>query len=418
MGAISSLSTETTILLVLSLILLSGFIITRVTKRLHLPNVSGFILAGILIGPRVLNLVPGEILDEMSFVSDFALALIAFSAGKCIGDGSTKGIGRNVIVITLLESLVAGLVVALSMYYLFRVDLDLSLLLGAAATATAPASTLMTIRQYRVKGSFVNMLLKIVALDDVVCLLAFSVITAVVSAHNAQTLSVSSILLPILYNLLAIGAGLLCGVLLSRLINPSRSMDNRLILVVAMLLGLSGGCALIDVSPLLACMAFSGCYLRRSGDQQLYKQLDGFAPPILSMFFIIAGMNLDISLLGTIGLFGVGYFIIRIIGKYIGAWLGCKLTHCDQRTSSLLGLALIPQAGVAIGLAYLGARILPAQQGSQLLALILASSVLYELIGPVCAKIALLNSGDAVENPNPPSAAPKTLGGVQHENQI
>lgn len=384
---------NTSILIALSVILFSGFLITRVTKRLRLPNVSGFILAGILIGPHAVGLVPAAFVEELGFVSDIALAFIAFNVGKFFSKNMLRRSGRSVVVITLLESLLAGLLVFLAMFFLFHLSAAFSLLLGAIATATAPASTMMTISQYHAKGPFVDTLLQTIALDNVICLLAFSVAAAVVNGQ-AVGFSAVDVALPLLWNALAIGLGFLCGFLLSRLLRPAtRSQDNRLILAVAMLLGLSGVCALFDISPLLSCMVFGAAYMNLTKDKALFRQLSGFTPPIMSMFFIISGMNLDVRLLGTVGLMGVCYFFIRMLGKYGGAFLGGRLTRLEPSIRDNLGLALIPQAGVAIGLAFLGVRLLPPEIGDLLLTIILSSSVLYELIGPACAKLSLTRSG-------------------------
>ena len=188
--------------------------------------------------------------------------------------------------------------------------------------------------------------------------------------------------------------GFICGLLLGKLLSrPGRSKDNRLILCVAMLLGLSGLCAAIDISTLLACMVFGTTYINFTRDKKLYRQINNFTPPIMSIFFIISGMNLDLSALKTVGVIGISYFLIRIAGKYTGAFLGCQICRMEKKIRNYLGLALIPQAGVAIGLAFNAQRILPAQIGNMILTIILFSSVCYELIGPASAKAALFLSG-------------------------
>ncbi len=390
---LAPLSTETLVLLCLAVMLIGGFLLTRVTKRLRLPNVSGYILAGILIGPSVLGLVPAELVADMGFLSDIALAFIAFGVGRFFRAKTLKETGLSVLVITLLEALLAGVLVFAAMFWVFRLDIKLSLLLGAIATATAPASTVMTINQYHARGEFVNKLLQIVALDDVVCLLVFSVAAAAVNAMEVGTVSVSGVVMPIVYNLIFLAVGALFGVALSRLLSPSRSTDNRLILTVALLLALSGLCTIFDVSPLLSCMVFGAVYINIADDKELYHQLNVFTPPIMLLFFVVSGMSLDLKVLASFGLAGVGYFLVRIGGKYLGAWLGCLMTRTDAKIRTYLGAALVPQAGVAIGLAYLSQRMLPPAIGEVLMSMILASSVLYELIGPACAKFALFRSG-------------------------
>lgn len=385
------MSRQAVILLSIAIILFAGFLMTRLTKLLRLPNVSGYIMAGILIGPGVLGLIPKETVSGMDFISDVALAFIAFGVGRFFKKEVLREAGFKVILITLLESLLAGALVTAVMILVFRLEVPFSLLLGAIATATAPASTMMTIDQYHVRGPFVNLLLQVVAFDDVVCLLVFSVVSTVVSAQG--TVRLETVLLPLLYNGGMMLLGAVFAFLLSRLLTSSRSTDNRLILAIAMLLGLSGICTALEVSPLLSCMVFGAVYINLTHDKVIYHQINSFSPPILSLFFVVSGMNLDVTALTAFGSIGVVYFLVRIVGKYAGAFLGCAVTGVDRQSRNWLGMALVPQAGVAIGLAHLGRRILPPEYGNLLMTIILASSVLYELIGPACAKLALFRSG-------------------------
>jgi len=360
----------------------------------HLKNADTFNCRSIAIARLILNLIPREMVDNMGFISDIALAFIAFSVGRFFKKENFKETGFGVIVITLFESLLAGIIVTISIHYIFRLYWDFCLLLGAIATATAPASTMVTIRQYHARGNFVNTLLQVVAFDDAVCLITFSVALAFVNSNTEAGVSTSEIILPVIYNIGALLIGFVSGVILSKLMTPKRSEDNRLILTISLLLGIAGLCAAVDISPLLPCMLFGTTYINMTKDKEIYKQVERFTPPILSIFFVVSGMNLDIGSFSTLGVIGICYFILRIAGKYIGAYLGCIIAKTSKEARNYLGLALIPQAGVAIGLAFLGRRVLNGTMGNMLLTIILSSSVLYELIGPVCAKIALLCSGD------------------------
>lgn len=390
---LSQLNQETEALLVLSIILFAGFIMTRLTNTLNLPKVSGYILAGILIGPCSLNFIPQHMIGSMGFVSDLALAFIAFGVGKFFKKEVLMRTGKKIIVITISEALTAGVLVTVILKFIFRLDWDFALILGAIATATAPASTMMTINQYKAKGEFVNTLLQIVALDDVVCLLAFSIVAAIANGRASGALTVNDILIPIMLNLFAICLGFFCGYFLSRLLIPARSRDNRLILAIAMLLGLSGICAAADISPLLSCMVFGAAYINLTRDKKLFRQINNFTPPVMSIFFIVSGMNLNVNALGTVGVIGVAYFLIRIAGKYLGTYFSCLAMGTSREIRKYIGLALIPQAGVAIGLAFLGQRLLPPETGNLMLTIILSSSVLYEMVGPISAKAALFLSG-------------------------
>ncbi|HHY09243.1 MAG TPA: cation:proton antiporter, partial [Firmicutes bacterium] len=281
-----------------------------------------------------------------------------------------------------------------SMYYIFKVPLSLALLLGAIGSATAPASTIMTIRQYKAKGSFVNMILQVVALDDAVALIAFSICAAVVqSMHADQGLNPLVFLLPLFTNLLAIGLGIAFGFLLNRMISERRSDDNRLLLAIATISALAGFCAAFEISPLLSAMALGTSYVNISGNRRLFDQVNDFAPVILTMFFVLSGMRLNVPALATAGVIGIAYFFIRIFGKYLGAFVGAGLSGAAPEIKKYLGLALVPQAGVSIGLAVLGQRILPPELGSLLSTIILSSAVLYEMVGPASGKLALHLSG-------------------------
>ncbi len=406
--AISSTSAQ--VILSLAVMLFSGFLMTRLTKLAHLPNVTGYILAGVLIGPCVLNLIPETVQNGMDFVTDVALAFIAFGVGKYFKLGRLRKNGRSVLILTVFESLIAALLVFLVMAFVFRLPIPFSLLLGAIGSATAPASTIMTIRQYKAKGQFVDILLQIVALDDAVALLAFSVCAAIAQAmEGGGGISPKAVLLPILWNLLALAAGALAGFLLHKLIGENRSSQHRLVLVTALLLSITGFCTALDISPLLACMVMGAVYINVSGNKKVFKQVNGFTPPIQLLFFVLSGMRMDLAALKAAGLIGVVYFLVRIIGKYAGAWLGAVLGKASVPIRRYLGLALIPQAGVSIGLALLGQRILPAESGALLSTIILSSGVLYEMIGPACAKAAIFLSGSVPKpEPEPSPALPNT----------
>ncbi len=386
-----------------ALMLASGFLMTRVTKKLRLPNVTAYIIGGILAGPFVLNLIPKSVVEGTSFLPDIALAFIAFSTGEFFRLSSLKKNGGKVITITVLESCGAAVLVFLPCHLFLGLNFAFSVVLGALATATAPASTIMTIRQTGAKGDFVETLLQVVALDDVVGLVLYSVAVSIATAVFSSTgFRLSSVLVPLGETLLLLLLGCLFGLLLKSLIGSKRSTDNRLIIAVAVLFSYCGICAVIDVSPLLGCMAMGMVYINTTEDERLFRQLNYFSPPILLLFFFRSGLSFDLGSLvnqsESVGavpllLIGVIYFLVRIVGKYLGAWTGCHLAGKGPKVRNYLGLALIPQAGVAIGLAALGARELGGEMGHALETIILSSSVLYELIGPGAAKLSLWLSG-------------------------
>lgn len=380
---------QSNLILEVALLLAAGYLMSRISKKLHLPYVTGYLLAGILIGPSVFKLISEETAARFDVVTDIALAFIAFQAGRFFNLKILRSNGKQMVIITVMEALGAAILVTFVMAAVFHLSLPFSLLLGAIGCATAPASTIMTIRQYKAKGNFVNMILQVTALDDAVALLTFSACMAVVQAIDTGVFSANVVIEPILLNLAAVILGIIGGYVLKRIITEDRSEDSTLILSVIVILTLSGICTTLNVSPLLCCMCLGASYINFSKNQKLFDQLNNFTPPILTMFFVCSGMRLNLSSLKDAGIIGVAYFFIRIIGKYIGSYLGGRVTGAEASITNYLGLALIPQAGVSIGLAALGQRLLPPQYGTLLTTIILSSSVLYEMVGPACAKLSL-----------------------------
>ena len=388
-----------TVIISVALMLFSGFLLTRITKRLRLPNVTAYILAGILIGPYCLDLVPQRIIGGTDFLSDIALSFIAFSTGEFFKLSVLKRNGMKVVWITVCEAVLASVAVFVLTYWILRLELAFSIVLAALASATAPASTMMTIRQTGAHGDFVDTLLQVVALDDVVGLVLYSIaISVALASLDGTGFTLSALLRPVTLNILIMALGGMFGLFMKLLMPSNRSTDNKLIISIALLFSFCGICALLDISPLLGCMAMGTVYTNIAENDKLFKQLGYFSPPILLLFFVRSGMSFRLDALVSASgamngvpllVIGGTYFLVRILGKYLGAWLGCRMVKKDRLVRNYLGLALIPQAGVAIGLAALGARTLGGTMGEDLQTIILASSVLYELIGPGCAKLAL-----------------------------
>ena len=399
---LSATSPVTQIIVSVSIIMAVGFFMTRLTKLAKLPNVTGYIIAGILIGPYCLNLIPSHVIEGLDFISDIALAFIAFSVGEFFKFSSLKKSGFKIIILTFFEAIMASIVVFIVMYFVLNLNLAFSIVLAALASATAPASTIMTIRQTKAKGEFVDTLLQVVALDDVVSLIAYSVAISIalvsLSGGVASGFSFEIVILPILKNLATLVVGAILGYVLKLLMQIKYGSDNRLIIVLSILLLFCGFSSLLDVSPLLGCMVLGTVYINLTNDEKLFLQVNYFSPPILLLFFVKSGLSFNLSALfsnssifGNLPLWSIGiiYFLVRILGKYLGAYLGCLTIKKPKEIRNYLGLALIPQAGVAIGLATLGARSLGGNIGDALQTIILASCVLYELVGPVCAKLSL-----------------------------
>ncbi len=403
-------SSPAIVVISVSMMLFAGFLMTRLTKLLRLPNVTAYIIAGILIGPYVLDLIPEQIIKGTDFLSDIALAFISFGVGEFFRIAALRKNGGKVILITLLESTLASLAVCVLTVFVLHLPQVYCVILSTLAAATAPASTMMTIRQTKAKGDMVDTLLQVIALDNIVALIAYSVAISVainLLAGSGSAGEWKSVLLPIVSNLGVLALGGLFGGLLHLFMRRKYGNDNRLIIAGAVLFLFCGICSLLEVSPLLGCMSMGMAYINLSKDTELFKQLNYFSPPILLLFFVRSGLNFQLDAffsstnrIGNVSLITIAllYLLFRVLGKYAGSFLGCLIVGKTAKVRNFLGLALIPQAGVAIGLAAMVSRLLGDPIGSSLQTIILAASILYEIIGPICAKLALYLSGSYTNN--------------------
>ena len=393
------------IVLSLGIILILGFLMTRLTKLLKLPSVIAYLIVGILIGPCVINLIPGEFITRTSFISDVALAFIAFTAGEFFKfDVIKKSLGKA-IAITLIESVMTFALIFVLCFFAFRLDAPFSLVLASLASATAPTSTIMTIKQTQSKGHYVTMLLEILAIDGVVALILYTIsISVFVGVANGDTLGFADIAWPLLKMIICLTIGVVFGFVLRFLISSKRTTGNRLIIVVAVILLFCGVCSLFGQSPLLGGIAIGTIYTnmcKTKDEEKIFAQVNYFIPPIMLVFFVRGGMCLDFtvftqsSTLTSVPFIVIvlAFLAVRFIGKYGGAFVGAVMTAQPKETRNFLGFGLIPQASVAIALATMAAMTLEAYGHSEyaiaLLAIVLASSIIFEMIGPVLAKLGL-----------------------------
>jgi len=394
---LGGLSSVPVIIISIAIILIFGFLATRLTKLLKLPNVTAYLLTGILIGPFVMDLIPAPVVSGMDFISDIAVAFIAFSVGEYFRLDVLKSNGKKLTIIALFDILIVTVLVFVLTYFILGLSLPVSIVLSALASVVSPSSTMMTIRQTNARGDYVNTLLSVIAIDDIVGMISFSVAVSIAMAFTGGGISLGAIGMPLLYNVIMVAVGVLLGLVL-KLFLKKRSNDNRLIIAVSLLLVICGIGAALDVSPLLGCMAMGMVYINVSGDDKLFKQLNYFSPPILLLFFVHSGLNFRIDTLFSAGSFingvpllvvAVLYFVIRTGGKYLGAFTGCAVAKKEKGVRNNLGLALLPQAGVAIGLASICGRVIGGADGEILQTIILTASIIYEIVGPACAKLGL-----------------------------
>lgn len=382
-------------LLCLAAAMALGLLLTRLAKKVNLPNVTAYLIAGLIVGPYCLNLFSENMLAGISELTSIALGFIAFSIGGEFKWESLKRVGVKALIITIFQA-IAALAAVDVVLILCGFDLPLSLTLGAIATATAPAATLMVVRQYRAQGTMTNTLLSVVAMDDAIGLAAFAISLAMAqSLTSGAAPTVQNMLIsPLLEIGLSLVVGAALGAVLSFLLRFFRSRANRLSLMIA---AVFAGVALSDcwgLSALLTCMAIGAAMVNLRADSgALIENTDRWTPPLFMLFFIISGAELDLQVLTTVGLLGVLYLVARSLGKYFGSALGACVVKSEPKIRKYLGLTLLPQAGVAIGMAQVVIAKLP-EYGEVIRAVVLCATLVYELVGPVITRIALSRAGE------------------------
>ena len=417
-------------LLSISIALCAGLLISRFVKPLKMPAVTGYLIAGILIGPYCLGRLGvtglgftsrGEV-KALSLFNDVALGFIAFAIGNEFRLSQLKKTGRQATVIGIFQALVAALLVDVVLIALHefvlgdKLPLADAITLGAIATATAPAATLMVVRQYKAKGKLTDLLLPIVALDDAVGLIVFSVSFGIAKALNLGMFDLTSILLePILEIIASLLLGLIMGIIFSAVEKYFKSNSKRLslsitfvILTVALsMMEFHIGTVKVGFSSLLVCMMLGTVFCNVCDfSEEIMGKTDRWTAPLFILFFVLSGAELELSVLGDAAIVGIGlaYIVTRSLGKYLGAYISAKAVHCEPLIQHYLGITLLPQAGVALGMSVTVAQTLGAG-GQMVRNIVLFGVLIYELVGPTLTRIALTKSGDITPRVEPAAAS-------------
>ena len=405
------------ILLSVSVALLAGLLMTRAFKPFKLPAVTAYLIAGVLIGPYCIGALHIEglgfsTMDEvsvLSLVSQVALGFIAFSIGNEFRLSDLKKIGKHAFVIGIFQALVATLFVDLALLAVHlmmpeKLTLAQALTLGAIATATAPAATLMVVRQYKAKGPLTSLLLPIVALDDAVGLVAFAVSFGIAKTLVSGTVDLISILVnPLVEIVCSLLLGAIMGWLLTQLEKMFNSNTNRLNMTIAfvfMTVALSMmsfhiGPVHVGFSSLLVCMMLGTVFCNICPlSHDLMGAADKWTSPLFALFFVISGAELELSVFTDIAIVGIGviYIIFRCLGKYTGTFASAKATKCEPQICKYLGITLFPQAGVALGMCTTAMQL--GAQGNLIRNITLFAVLVYEIVGPLLTKMALTAAGD------------------------
>jgi len=404
----------------MAVVLLAGLIMSRLIKPLQLPAVTAYLIAGILIGPFCLGRlgIDGlgfsslEQVEGFGLVADIALGFIAFAIGNEFRLSQLKETGKQATIIGIVQAFVATLAVDIALIIVHvivgdKFSLAAAVTLGAIAAATAPAATLMVVRQYKAKGKLTDLLLPIVALDDAVGLIIFAVSFGIAKAFTLGHVNVVSIIVePIIEIVLSIVLGAVLGVLLNFAERFFHSRSKRLSLAVTFvllavaisMLKFNVGGIHIGFSSLLVCMMLGTLFCNLCDfSEELMDRCDRWTAPLFIMFFVLSGAELDFSVFGdmTIIIIGIIYIIFRSLGKYFGTMVSAKAAGCDKDTVKYLGITLLPQAGVALGMSVIARQELGAD-GTIIRNIVLFGVLIYELFGPMATKIALTKAGNII----------------------
>ncbi len=397
---------ENKLLFYVGFMLVCGLLFGRLAKFCKLPNVTGYLVAGLVIGPYCLNILPADFVSSMSVLSEMALGFIAFSIGGEFKISYFKRVGMTPIVIAITEALGAVFFVVIALIVAGN-DPAFSIVLGSIAAATAPAATIMVVRQYRAKGPVTETLLSVVAIDDAVALIAFGFAVAIAKTmgNSADTSFFLSILQPFKEILMAVGIGFVMGLLFLIPLRWFKKDSNRLVISVAFVFLASAIADMLGVSSLMMCMSMGAAVANfcKTADSVM-KITDYATPPITMLFFVLSGAGLNVGIIPSIGIVGVIYVVFRVVGKMLGSSFGAAIMKAPENVKKYLGPTLIPQAGVAIGLTLVAQTVVP-EHAEVIRAVVLCATLIYELTGPAITKISLQKAGEIVPEGSAPVKA-------------
>jgi Kef-type K+ transport system membrane component KefB len=379
-------------------VLVGALVAEKIISYLKIPAITSYILLGILLGPYALNVTGGGLIASTELLSNIVLGFIAFHIGKNFSIENFKKIGKAVISVSIAVTIATLICVTLGIYYVAHQPFHIALLFGAISTATAPATTMMVIRQYKARGLFTDVLLGTVAIDDAWGIMIFSVSLAI-----AQVLQIGQFSEWIIMTVtvkaaakifLSVILGSIMAIIASKISVYLKRREDVLTFILGAILINTGIALYFHMSPLLSNMFFGAVLVNiEKTSFRFFETVNSVDWPLYVMFYVLAGANLDIGLLTSLGLIGSVYIISRIIGRIGGAYAGAVITGAEQSIRRYMGLALMAQAGVAIGLAMMAKASLP-HTGGAILNTIIATTVVYEILGPIATRYSLSKAGD------------------------
>lgn len=384
------------LLLKIGIVIITGILGGKLAKRFNLPNVTGYLVAGLFIGPSFLKLISEGDIGSYSIINDIALAAIAFSIGSEFELKDMLKVGKGILVITAAEVIGAIVVVFLTTYYIFDQSFVFSIVIASMSAATAPAATIMVMRQYKASGPLTRAILPVVALDDALGIMAFSLAISIakISLGTTSVSLLNIIGAPLIEIFGSLVLGFVIGMILTYVANRASNKEELLAMVLAAIAAGTGVANLLALSPLLTCMMIGATLVNlMHNSNRVFTAINDFTTPIYLLFFTLAGASLNLGILIQVGALGVGYIISRATGKILGAYLGAKSVKADEVVVKYLGLALLPQGGISIGLSMIVRQELP-QFSVAITTIIMFSVLVYEVSGPIFAKIAIEKAGE------------------------
>lgn len=389
-------------ILSLALIFIAGFFLSKIVEKLRIPTITTYVILGILLSPNLLGVISPKILAASDIFSNVVLGIIAFSLGRSLSLEIFRQIGKAVIAISLSASLIPWVLVALVLWLVFKQPLAVALVFGSIAAATDPATTVAVSQEYRSKGVFTNTLLGVVAVDDLWALILFGFSFALAQASFLQTAGSSLVFKELLIALGEIGGSLLIGIIVAFIFNfflkIVRSPRDRLIYSLGFLLLAIGLAIYFKMSILLTAMFFGAFFVNTNKTHHyVFETVNNVTPPLYLVFFVLAGAQLKFQMLSVVIVLIAAIFILRIVGKVVGAFIGAKCTGSSSLIQKYMGIALLPQAGVALGCALVAKHHLNNNWGDLILTTTVGTTVFFELFGPLITRFSLIKAGNITE---------------------
>ncbi len=396
------------LVLTIGIIIIAGFLCGLLSERLRFPRITGYILVGVLLGPSLFNVITPQSITDLNIITDIVLAVIGYLIGGSLRIKTLRGLGKSIAWVTVLQSLGSWFLVTLALAILgpilvpggtfWQLSFPMAFIIGAISCATAPAASMAIVSQYKAKGPLTTTLLAVVALDDGIAVIAFALAVGICQplvSGSITSLSLNQMLIsPLVHIFGSIAVGIVLALALIYVSKFVKTRELLLVLVFGAIMACSGVSSYLDVSPILTSMTVGLVVVNREQRKEMFQVMEEIEELLYVMFFVLAGLHFELAVLKTAGLLATLIILARAVGKYGGSWIGATISHAMDSVRKYLGFALLPQAGVTIGLVIVASQEFPSF-GSIMLNAVLASVIVNELFAPLLTRYAIFKSGEA-----------------------